>query len=47
MIRASGADDDVAPYPRLLFRKLRFLMIVNNLRDGGFEQLTYKPALLT
>jgi len=29
MIRASGADDDVAPCPRLLFRKLRFLVIVD------------------
>jgi len=32
MIRASGADDDVAPCPRLLFRKLRFLVIVDRAR---------------
>ena len=31
MIRASGADDDVAPYPRLVSRKLRFLVIANSL----------------
>jgi hypothetical protein len=31
MIRASGADDDVAPYPRLLSRKLRFLVIADKL----------------
>ena len=30
MIRASGADDDVAPYPRLVSRKLRFLVIANS-----------------
>jgi hypothetical protein len=29
MIRACGADDDVASYPRLLSRKLRFLVIVD------------------
>jgi len=34
MIRASGADDDVAPCPRLLFRKLRFLVIVDKQRAG-------------
>jgi len=35
MIRASGADDDVAPCPRLLFRKLRFLVIVDRSGGGG------------
>jgi len=42
MIRASGADDDVAPCPRLLFRKLRFLVIVDSyttsLRCGLFAE---------
>lgn len=38
MIRAGGADDDVAPYARLRSRKLRFLVIVNSLTLNAHEQ---------
>ena len=38
MIRASGADDDDAPYPRLLFGKLRFLVIVDTELEANRSQ---------
>ena len=44
MIRASGADDDVAPYPRLLSRKLRFLVSVDK-RIGDRLISVHLPVL--
>ena len=47
MIRASGADDDVAPYSRLLFRKLRFLVIVDSEGDGRHGIIRYREGYTT